>query len=236
MDFWLYWSYIDTIIILIITVLIILFAWKAYFPRKLLYLVITTFTSLILSIIFLFLAEQQAPYNSNFYLNPILYLIFFGLLGCALFAEYMIAVEMFFKHIRILFIIGVLGLVGMILLYIIGGFTLLSTQFSSYPLIVYIAFESGYYFGIAACLMFGIGSLKIAGSDRLEDKARRNMRIIGILWLFNALYHMWLAWGLLYLDFSVALDLSLSILTLMWVSGESLVYILVVRNLIKYLK
>ena len=236
MDFWLYWSYIDAIIILIITVLIILFAWKAYFPRRLLYLVVFTFISLILSIVYLFLAELQAPYNSNFYLNPDLYLIFFGYLGCALFAEYMIAVEMFFKQIRVFFIIGVLGFIGMITLYIIGGYTLLTAQYSLYPLIVYCAFGSGYYFGIAACFMFSIGSLKMAGSDRLEDKARRNMRIIGILWLFNAFYHMWLAWGLLYLDFSVPLDLSLSILTLMWVSGEAVVYIFVVRNLIKYLK
>jgi len=114
MDFWLYWSYIDVIAILILVVLLILTVWKAYVPRRLLYLGTITFMCMIIGIIFLFLAEQQAPYNSNFYLNPILYLIFFAFLGCALFGEYMVAVELFFKHIRLLFIIGMLGLVGMI--------------------------------------------------------------------------------------------------------------------------
>jgi hypothetical protein len=236
MDFFLFWAYIDSIIILVVSLLIIIIAWRAYFPRRLLILVICMFLSLIIGLIIHFISEQLAPFNSNFYLNPHLYLIFFGLLGCVLFVEYLIALELFFKHIRILLLLGILGFVLMIILYVYSEINLLTTEYSSYPIIVYISYEFSYCYGLAACLMFSIGSLKMASSDRLDDKTQRNMRIIGFLWLINAFYHMWLAWGLFYIDFSVPIALYLSILVLMWVSGETIVYIFFVRKLIKYLK
>ena len=236
MNFLLFWLYIDTITVLLIAELLILLLWRAYFPKRLLVYANMTFISLIVSLLFLFITEQQAPYNLNFYLNPFFYLMFFFFLGCVFFAEYLIADDMFFKHIRPLFIIGIIGFILMIMLYIISGIILLTTHYSIYPVIVYISFESGYIFGIVACLMFCIGCLKMSNSDRLEEKAQRNMRIVGYLWLINALYHMWLAWGLFFIDFSIALDITLSILTLMWISGEVIIYIIFVRKLIKYLK
>jgi hypothetical protein len=193
------------------------------------------FASLLFGLIFLLIAELQAPYNSNLYLNPQFYIIFFGLLGIALFGEYMIATEMFFSHLRPLYLIGILGFIGMQILYIISGIILLTMKFTTYPIVACVAFESTYYFGIVACLMFGIGSIQMGCSDRLEGKSKRNMLVIGVIWLINALYHGWLAWGLLFIDLSIQFDISLSIFMLMWICGESIIYIYVMYKFFKYL-
>ena len=94
-----------------------------------------------IGLIILFIAELNAPYDSNFYLNPHLYVIFFGLLGGALVAEFLIAVELFFKHIRIILTLGAFVFMLMIILYISSETYLLTTEYSSYPLIIYISFE-----------------------------------------------------------------------------------------------
>ncbi|MBD3196249.1 MAG: hypothetical protein GF317_14420 [Candidatus Lokiarchaeota archaeon] len=198
-------------------------------------MVLLLFISLVVGLIFLFLAELIAPYNSHFYLNPILYMIFFALLACTLFAEYMIAVEVFFNHIRVLFIVGILSFIGIEFLYIISVISYFIIHFQTYPLIVYISFESSYYLGIAACIMFIVGCFKMGFSNRLEDKSRRNMIIIGILWGVNAFYHTWLAWGIFFVNFAVQFNLYLSILMLGWIAGETLTYILIIYNFIKYL-
>ena len=61
---------------------------------------------LIFGIVCLLITELIAPYNSYFYLNPFLYLMFFALVGCTYFAVYLLVFEIHFKHLRSLQFIG----------------------------------------------------------------------------------------------------------------------------------
>ncbi len=231
----LFWGYIDTIIILVVAISILIIAWRAYFPIRWFVLIVSLFTTLIGGLIVLFIAELQAPYSSKFYLNPYLYLIFFWLLGGALFALSILSIEVFFKHIRALFIADLGAFSLMMFLYLLSSFYLLTTIYTSYPLIVYCSIELSYGIGVASFLLFAYGCFKTASSDRFKKDFRYKMIVFGILWLINAFCYGFLALGLLYIDFSAALDLNVSIFMLMWVSGAAIIWLFILRGLFKFL-
>ncbi len=214
---------------------ILIIAWRAYFPRKWFMLITILFATLIAGLCVLLIAELQAPYSSKFYLNPYLYLLFFCLLGGSLFAEYLLSVEVFFKHMRLLFIAGIVTFSLSMFLYTLSGIYLLTNNYSTYPIIVYFSFESSYGIGFASFFIFAFGCFKTASSDRFKKDFSNKMVFFGILWLINALNYIFLALSLLYVDFSVALDMNISIFMLMWISAAAIVWLFILRGLFKFL-
>ncbi|MFX1277522.1 MAG: hypothetical protein ACFFAT_21090, partial [Promethearchaeota archaeon] len=106
MNLFLFWTYLTTIAIITIVIMVIILAWRDYFPRKWLNLLVVSFIALIGGLIVLLIAELTAPYSSNFYINPFLYLIYFGLTGCSMLGIYLLILEIHFKHIKLLLVIG----------------------------------------------------------------------------------------------------------------------------------
>lgn len=235
MILFLFWTYIATIFVFVIVIFIIIFAWRHLFPQRWLQLLIISFTATIVGLCVLLIGELQAPYNSNFYINPFLYIIYFGLTGCSLFAIYLLVLEIHFKHIKLLLVIGCLVFVALILLLIIGGIFQLTSEFSSYIWIIYIAFECTYGLGIVAYVLLAIGSLKSASSDRLEQQFHRGLIIVGIFSIGIAFGLTMLAIGLLYVDFSVALNPLISVYWLLWMILVAILFLLMIRKAVSFI-
>ncbi len=232
LNLFLFWTYILTILILIIVILVIILAWRAYFPRKWLYLLIFSFTAIIGGLIILLIAELEAPYNSNFYINPFLYLIYFGLTGCSMFTIYLLVLEIHFKHLKILLVMGRILFVIILVFLILSLILMLLIEFLRYPWIAYIVFEVVYVLGIIAYFLLAVGSFSHVTSDRLEQDVRRGLTLVGIFSLGFAFGLTILAMDILYVDFSIALHPSVSIFWLLWISIVSIIFLLMVRRAI----
>lgn len=232
LNLFLFWTYVATIVTLIIVIVVIILAWRDYFPRRWLNLLITSFTAAIGGLTALLIAELLAPYNSNFYINPFLYLIYFGLTGCSMFAIYLLVLEIHFKHLKLLMVGGYIVFTSLILLLTISLFLLLIIEFTSYPWMAYLAFECVYGLGIIAYILLAIGSFSHISSDRLEQNIRRELTWVGILSLGFALGLTFIAMTILYIDFSIALHPSVSIFWLLWISFVSIIFLLMVRRAI----
>jgi len=228
----LFWTYLATIVILIIVIIVIILAWRDYFPRRWLSLLVASFTAVIGGLIALLIAELVAPYNSNFYINPFLYLIYFGLTGCSMFAIYLLVLEIHFKHLKLLLVIGCIVFTALILLLIISLILLLLVEFVNYPWMAYLAFECVYGLGIAAYILLATGSFSHISSDRLEQDVRRGLILVGIFSLGFAFGLILIAMAILNVDFSIALHPSVSIFWLLWVCFVSIIFLLMVRRAI----
>ncbi len=228
----LFWTYIATIVILIMVILVIILSWKDYFPRRWLNLLVISFTAVIGGLVILLVAELLAPYNSNFYINPFLYIIYFGLTGCSMFAIYLLILEIHFKHIKLLLVMGCSVFILVIVLLIISGILLLIFEFTYYPMIAYLAFECVYGLGIAAYIFLAIGSFSHVSSERLEQDVRRGLTLVGIFSLGFAFGLFLIALAILYVDFSSALHPSVSIFWLLWISFVTIIFLLMVRRAI----
>ena len=232
LNLFLFWTYIFTILIVIIVILVIILAWRAYFPKRWLNLLIISFTAIIGGLIILLLAELGAPYNSNFYINPILYLIYFGLTGCSMFAIYLLVLEIHFKHLKILLVIGSIIFTGILVFFILSLIFMLLIDFLRYPWIAYLVFEVVYGLGILAYILLAIGSFSHVSSDRLEQEVRRGLALVGIFSLGFAFGLTILALGILYMDFSRSLHPSVSIFWLLWICVVTIIFLLMVRRAI----
>jgi hypothetical protein len=224
--------YITTVGILIIVILVIILAWRDYFPRRWLNLLIVSFIATIGGLIILLIAELIAPFNSNFYINPFLYLIYFGLTGSSLFAIYLLVFYIHFKHIRLLLVIGSIVFTMIIILIIISLILLLFVGFTSYPWFAYLAIESIYGLGITAYILLAIGCFSHVSSDRLELKIRRELTLVGIFSLAFAFGLFLIAIAILSVNFSIALDPAVSIFWLLWISFVSIIFLLMIRRVI----
>jgi len=229
----LFWTYILAIIILISVIMIIIFAWRDYFPRRWLLLLVLAFINIIGGIFVLLIAELFAPYNSNFYINPTLYIIYFILTGFSIYCIYLLVLEIHFKHMKPLLVIGFIVFITLMLLLIISGILLTIFELSSYPLIAYLAFEFVYGLGITAYILLAIGSFSNISSDRLEKNVRCGLALVGIFSLGIAFGLAIIALGLLFIDFSLALDPSISIFWLLWISFVSIIFLIMIRHAIK---
>ena len=232
LNLFLFWTYIFTILIVIIVILVIILAWRAYFPKRWLNLLIISFTAIIGGLIILLLADLGAPYNSNFYINPFLYLLYFGLTGCSMFAIYLLVLEIHFKHLKILLVIGCIIFMIIMILLILSLILMLLTEFLKYPWAAYFAFEAVYGLGIIAYILLAVGSFSHVSSDRLEQNVRRGLALVGIFSLGFAFGLIMLAMGILYVDFSIALHPSVSIFWLLWICVVSIIFLLMVRRAI----
>ena len=233
MNLILFWTYILTIIVLVIVILIIILVWGDYFPRRWLLLLKIFFIGLIGGLIVLLTSESLAPYNSHFYLNPFLFILYIGLIGCSMFAVYLTVIEIHFKHIRLLLVLGYIGFFMEILLLITSAILFLMVAFSRYPLITYISFELMYGLGILAYILLAIGNFTHISSDRLEKKHRVWLIIVGICSLGIAYGLTIMAWGTLYIDYSVAFDPLNTIFWLIWICSVSIVYLFLVKRAVK---
>ncbi|MFX1339040.1 MAG: hypothetical protein ACFFDK_10555 [Promethearchaeota archaeon] len=232
MNLLLFWTYIATILILISVILVIILVWRDYFPRRWLNLLVISFSTAIGGIISLLLAELEAPYNSNFYINPFFYLIYFGLTGISMLSIYLLVLEIHFKHIKLLLVLGFILFTMLIIFIIVTIILLLLFQYTNYPLISYLAFECMYSLGIVAYILLAIGSFSHVSSDRLEQNIRRELIVVGIFSLGFAFGLILIAMAILYVDFSIALDPAVSIFWLLWISLVSIIFLLMVRRAI----
>jgi hypothetical protein len=187
----------------------------------------------IIGLLILLIAEIIAPYNSNYYINPFLYLIYFGLIGISMFAIYLLIVEIHFKHLKFLTITGFIICGVIILFLIISSIVLILYQAPQYPWTAYFAFECIYALGITAYILLAIGSFSHTSSDRLEKKVRYGLLLTGIFSLGLVFGLSIVAIGLLYVDFSIPLDLNTSIFWLLWIGFVAVIYLLMVRGAIK---
>ncbi|TFG23324.1 MAG: hypothetical protein EU532_13580 [Promethearchaeota archaeon] len=235
-NFFLFWTYIATIIVLIIVILVIILAWRAYFPRRWLNLLVFSFTAIIGGLIILFISELIAPYNSNFYLNPFLYIIYFGLSGCAMFSIYLLVVDIHFKHIEKLMLLGGIIFIALISFLVISLVLFIYVGLTNYPWVAFLAFECVYVLGILAYILFAIGSFSHVSSDRLDLSVRRMLGLTGISSLGIAFGLVIIALAVLYADFSIALPPSVSIFWLLWISFISIIFLLMVRQTILLFK
>ena len=213
--------------------MIIIFAWKDYFPRRWLILLIIAFINVIGGLFVLLIAELFAPYNSNFYISPILYIIYFILTGFFMYSIYLLVIEIHYKHMKSLLVIGCIVFITLMLLLIISGVLLIIFELSSYPWMAYLAFEFVYGLGIAAYILLAIGSFSNISSDRLEKNIRCGLALVGIFSLGTAFGFAIIAIGVLFVDFSLALDLSISIFWLLWISFVSIIFLIMIRYAIR---
>ena len=222
-----------TIIILTIVILIIIFAWRDYIPRRWLILLIIAFIGIIIGLLILLIAELFAPYSSNFYINPILYIIYFILTGFSMYSIYLLILEIHYKHIKSLLVIGSIIFAILIILLITSIVLLALCNLIYYPWLAYLAFEFVYGLGIASYILLAIGSFSNISSERLEQNVSRDLALIGILSLGTAFGLTIIALGLLYIDFSLPLDLSISIFWLLWIILVSLIFLIMIRYAIR---
>ena len=222
LNLFLFWAYIVTIVILIVVIMVIILVWRAYFPRRWLNLLVVTFIAVIGGIIGLLIAELVAPYNSNFYINPFLYLIYFVLTGCSTFAIYLLVLEIHYKHLKILLAMGCIIFTTLIILLVVNLILFILVEFTRYPWMAYLAFELVYGLGIVAYILLAIGSFSHISSDRLEQDVRRGLALVGIFSLGIAVGLMLIAMAILYVDFSNPLPPSVSIFWLLWISFVSI--------------
>jgi hypothetical protein len=222
-------TYVFSILVLIIVISIIILKWKDYFPRKWIFLLTLSFIGLIIGLFTLIVAEMVAPYDSYFYLNPFLYITYFGLIGCSMFANYLIVVDIHFKHLKILLFLGILAFILLNFLLIISLFWLLVSELTRFPLISYIAFEIVYGLGIIAYILLAIGSFSSIPSDRLEQRIRYMLMLVGILSLGIAFGIVFMALDLLLFDFSNKLPTMISVFWLLWISFNSIIFLFMIR-------
>lgn len=235
MNILLFSSYITTIIVIIVVLLIIIIIWGAYFPKRLKILLITSFVSSIIALIFLFVSELLAPYSSNFYLNPFLYLFYFSLLGIYFFAIFLFITKIFYENNRLIMILGVIIFFFVEFLFTFSEILLLNTKFLVYPLITYIFFESVFGLGIFSYIILTIGSFSYASSNRFEKKMRFGFVVMGIFGLSINYGLSIMALGIFYEDFSKALDVNISIFWLGWISLIAIIFLFFVRAAAKEL-
>lgn len=183
-------------------------------------------------LIILLIAELEAPYNSNFYINPFLYLLYFGLTGFSMFAIYLLILEIHFKHLKFLLFLGCITFLMILFLLIFSFILMLLIEFLRYPWTAYLLFEIVYVLGILAYVLFAVGSFSHISSDRLEQDVRRGLILVGIFSLGFAFGLTVLAMGILYVDFSIALDPSISIFWLLWISLVSIIFLIMIRRAI----
>ena len=151
-----------------------------------------------------------------------------GLIGCSMFAIYLTVIEIHFKHIRLLLVGGYVVFSISILLLISSVVQFLMNDFSRYPLITYISIELMYALGILAYILLAIGNFTHITSDRLEKKYRRYLIFVGICSIGMAYGLGIVAWGILYIDFSVAFQTQTTIFWLIWMSGVSIIYVFLI--------
>ncbi len=235
LDLYLFWTYIATIIVLISVILIIFILWGHYFPRRWLNLLIIYFITTTVGLIVLLLGELFAPYSSNFYINPFFYIVYYGLIGCALFSSYLLVLEIHYKHLKLLLIVGCIGFLVLIGMFVISAILFITFDFSTYPLITYFAFECSYALGITAFVLLAIGSFKLSASDRLEQKQRKGLIVVGIFSIGITCGLVLLAISLLLVNFSVAIDPNISIFWLLWLCVVEILYLLMVRKAVSYI-
>jgi len=228
-------TYVFSILVLIIVISIIILKWKDYFPRKWIFLVTLSFIGLITGLFILLIAEVAAPYDSHFYLNPFLYIIYFGLIGCSIFANYLLVINIHFKYLKILLVLGILVFIVLNILLIISFFWLLLSEFTRFPLISYIAFEIVYGLGIITYILLAIGSFSSISSDRLEQRIRYLLILVGICSLGIAFGIGVMALGLLLFDFSNGLPIMTSIFWLLWISFNSIIFLSMIRWAISFI-
>lgn len=233
LNIYLFWTYLSTIVVFIIVIIVIFLAWRAFFPKRWLIFLVISFTAVIIGLGVLLLAELMAPYNSNFYFNPFLYLIYFGLTGCSMFSIYLLVIEIHYKHIKLLTVIGYLSFGVSLILLLISSILLSFYKFQSYLWITYLAFEIIYGLGIIAYILLAIGCFSHTSSEILERKVRIELLIIGIFSLGIAYGFFIIAFGLLFIDYSIPFDTPASIFWLLWISFIAIVFLIMVRRAIR---
>ncbi|MFX1256763.1 MAG: hypothetical protein ACFFAN_02810 [Promethearchaeota archaeon] len=232
MNPYLFCTYLITIVIFTIVILVIFLAWRAFFPKRWLIFLVVSFTAVIAGLSVLLLAELMAPYNSNYYFNPFLYIIYFGLIGCSMFSIYLLVIEIHYKHIKALTVIGYLLFIVSIIFLLISSIFLSFIKLQNYLWITYLAFELIYAIGIIAYILLAIGSFSNASSDRLERKVRIELILVGVLSLGIAFGLSIIAIGILFVDFSIPLHPSVSIFWLLWISFVAIMFLVMVRRAI----
>ena len=232
MNIILFITYLSIILLLIAVITTILLKWKDFIPRLWRLLFVLSFLGVILGLLILLIAEIIAPYNSNYYINPFLYMIYFGLIGSSMFIIYLLIVQIHFKHIKFLMIVGIIVFGIVILFLIISIIIIMLYQVPQYPWTAYLVFELVYGHGIIAYILLAIGSFSHITSDRLEKKVRIGLFLTGIFSLGMIWGLLLIAIGLLYVDFSTALTLYTSIFWLIWIGFVAIIFLLMVRGAI----
>ncbi|MHA1143633.1 MAG: hypothetical protein ACTSRW_02780 [Candidatus Helarchaeota archaeon] len=229
MDIILFGTYVFAIISLSVIISIIVLAWRDYFPRRWIIFISATFILMIVGLCFLLGSELVAPYNSFFYLNPFLYLIYLSFLGGSLFSVYLLAHEIYFDFSQIVRIIGIIAFSLMVLLLIISGILLLIPFNTTYPWTAYVSIEIVYGLGISSYALIAAGSFRDASSKRLEKKYRRGLILIGIFATGIASALIWVSMGAFYANYSMPLHPYITEFWLLWLVFVDILYMFFVR-------
>lgn len=153
-----------------------------------------------------------------------------------MFAIYLLVIEIHFKHLKILLVIGCFVFITIMILLILSLILMLLIEFLRYPWTAYLVFEAVYGLGIIAYILLAVGSFSHVSSDRLEQDVRRGLILVGIFSLGFTFGLTILAMGILYVDFSIALHPSVSIFWLLWICFVSIIFLLMVRRAIILIK
>ena len=153
-----------------------------------------------------------------------------------MFSIYILVVDIHFKHIEKIMVLGYMIFTALISLLIISLILFVYVELTNYPWLAYLAFECVYIIGILAYILLAIGSFSHVSSDRLELAVRRILGLTGILSLGIVFGFVIIAIAVLYADFSIALPPSVSIFWLLWISFISIIFLLMVRQTILLFK
>lgn len=180
-------------------------------------------------------SEMIAPFNTEFYLNPILFLGYVSMEASTLFMIYLLVLKMNYEYNRLLKLLGWVMFISTICLIFVSGLLLLTFNLSFYPLTFYISYELTYGIGCSGFIIMAVKSFADYSSDRLEPLSRFGFFAIALFSLFIASVLGWVAYSVFFLDFSFAMPLEITIFLLMWLSGVSIEFLLVLFFENKYL-
>lgn len=232
----LFWIYIATIVATTSIIIIVNVAWADYFPRRWIILLSASFVSLIFGFCALLASELLAPYNVYFYLNPFLYLMYISLLGCSLFAIYLLVFDIHFKHAQVVQVVGWAAFAALLCLVAASAISLQTLDLTGYHWTVYASIALALGLGIGAYTLLAMGSFSDAASSRLEAEARYGLSLIGGFGVGIVIALALIAWSVFFVDLSVALDPAVTAFWLIWVVVVEVLFLLIVRGTVRFIK
>jgi hypothetical protein len=227
----LFLAYIGTIVVFAISVVLVAVRGNVLFPRNQLRFLLAYFGSWGVAIGVLLASEWNSPYNANFHLDPFWFLIYIGLIGCAMFVAFLLVIEMHYRHVPNLPWIG-----GAVFVVILAGlslsaFTLSNSSATAYPWGFYLAGECAMGLGVAAFMLLATKSFQdSANSGQISGEQQLGFLTIGIMALLMVIGLIIYALVFPFMDFSAPFNPSLTVWWLYWVGGASIAMLVVIQR------
>ena len=224
-------AYIGSIVVFGVSAGAVAVRGQVLFPRKQFLYLLAYFVSWALGIGILLASEWLAPYDTHFYLDPFWILAYIGLLGCAMLVAFFLAVDMHYRHVPKLPFVGGIAFVALLAGISLSAVTLSSSTATGYPWGFYLAAECAMGLGVVAFTLLARKSFQdSANTDRITGEQRMGLLTLGILALLMVVGLAIYALVLPFMDFSAPFNQTLTIGWLYWISGASIVIVVVIQR------